>query len=186
MIKEAVELLTTILFNPTRKGLNCLLKGLQREEKYRIFRNFVSNFPEHWLFKFEKPGFDDWRLEKLDNQDMDEEELEALMSQEYLEEKDCCGNFNFLPCIIGAKNDSQNQKLTEDNAILKSQQCKTCYWYHTAMSIIVEGPECKENDELSTLINELDDSLELFQVPLEEYFISASTNVNDSTFATDL
>ena len=75
MIKEAVELLTTILFNPTRKGLNCLLKGLQREDKNRLFRNFVSNFPEHWLFKFEKPGFNDWRLEKLDNYDFDEEDL---------------------------------------------------------------------------------------------------------------
>ena len=65
-IKEAANLLTTILFNPTRKGINCLLTGLTREEKARLFRNFVSNFPDQWNQKFDKVEFDDWRLEKLE------------------------------------------------------------------------------------------------------------------------
>ena len=108
------------------------------------------------------------------------------MDQGYLPESSCYGNFNHLPCLVGARNDSQNHKLNDENATEKSQQCRTCYWYHTAINIVVEGPECKENEELSSLVGELDDSLDIFQVPLEEYFVTASTNVNDSTFATDM
>ena len=46
-----------------------------------------------------------------------------------------------------------------------------CYWYHTGMNIIMEGPKLDESSELEKLINELDDSSELFTVSAEQYFI---------------
>ena len=52
-IKEANDLLTTILYNPTRKGLNGKLSKITREQKYKLFRNFSKNFPEKWWYKFD-------------------------------------------------------------------------------------------------------------------------------------
>lgn len=77
-IKEAQNLLTTILYNPTRKGLNGQLKEICREQKLKLFRNYAKNFPEKWLFKFDQQVFNEWRLEYLENADLEDEDFEEL------------------------------------------------------------------------------------------------------------
>ena len=52
-LRGAIELLRTVNFNETRKGLNAELKGLKRTEKHKLFRTLASNLPAAWCEKFE-------------------------------------------------------------------------------------------------------------------------------------
>ena len=75
-------------------------------------------------------------------------------------------------CLAGPKNDGKNGKLKDDNYARKSQQCKMCYWYNTAMNIITDGPTFDGSEELQKLMSELDDNLDLFKNPADQYFVS--------------
>ena len=56
-LKTAIELLRTVNFNSTRKGLNGQLKALQPTEKHKLFRELASNLPFEWCKKFDIEEF---------------------------------------------------------------------------------------------------------------------------------
>ena len=78
--KDAAELLRTVLYNSTRKGLNGELKALNTAEKHKLFRNFAKNFPPKWCEKFDIPEFNEWRLEYVENIDLEEEDFDELVA----------------------------------------------------------------------------------------------------------
>ena len=75
-----MELLRTVLFNATRKGLNEQLKALDKAQKHRLFRNFAKQFPLKWCEKFDQPEFNEYRMEFMDNCDWEEQEFEELIA----------------------------------------------------------------------------------------------------------
>ena len=91
-----------ILYNPTRNGLNSQLDKLDKSKKFSLYRSYAKNFPEKWLYKFDMPCFNEQRLEY----NGDEEELEDLTAEEFLDEAKCCGNNVLKPCLRGEKNDN--------------------------------------------------------------------------------
>ena len=115
-----------------------------------------------WCEKFDRPEFYEWRLENGEDSQFVAAEV---ITQQFLVDEECCGNFDLLPCLSGTTNDDENSYLNEENATQKSEQCKYCYWYTTCMNIIMDGPGIKESKVLQTLVNELDDDLAIFTVP---------------------
>ena len=125
--------------------------------------------------------FDSYRLEYVANVDLDPEEFEQMVTEEYLDESECCGNFNLKPCLVSTKNDEANKDLTDDlddRFTQKSHQCKRCYWFHTAMNIILDGPSLEESQELTDLLDELDGTEELFTNTSDEFFIMSLFQMN--------
>ena len=90
---------------------------------------------------------------------MDEDEFKELLNEKFLEESECSGNFALLVCISNSTNDEKNKELTDDNLSQKSQQCHACYWYNTAMNVMTDGPSLEDSEELTKLIDELDDDI---------------------------
>ena len=181
-MKEAAEYLTTVLYNSTRKGLNEELKALNVTQKHKLFRNFAKNFPLKWCEKFDQDAFIQWRLEYAANYDLDEDEFEELAKQAYMKEEECCGNYEMLVCLSGSKNDEKNAELKDDRLAQKSQQCRACYWYNTAMNIVTDGPSFDDSEELQQLMSELDDNLDLFKHPAEQYFVNTLFSQNLGNF----
>ena len=94
----------------------------------------------------------------------------------------CCGNFKMLVCLNSNKNDAKNSSLNDDSYGKKSQQCEHCYWYHTAVNVLTDGPQLENSSALIKLLNELDDDLDIFKKPADEYFVSKLFDKNFALF----
>ena len=138
-------MLRTVNFNETRVGLNKELKGLKKEEKHKLFRSLASNLPLEWCKKFDAEEFKPYRLEYTEDLDLEEEDFNKLDAEPYLNKTKCSGNYRMLVCLSSNKNDAKNSAIKEDSFAKKSQQCEHCYWYHTAVNVLVDGPSLEES-----------------------------------------
>lgn len=114
-LKNAIELLRTVNFNSLRKGLNAELKALEPVQKHKLFRELASNLPLEWCKKFSNEEFLFYRLEYMEDLDLEEEKFNELDAQQYLDRDKCCGNFRMLVCLNSDKNDDKNASLPEDS-----------------------------------------------------------------------
>lgn len=76
-----------------------------------------------------------------------------------------------LVCLSGDKNDSKNAAHGDESYARKGQQCRRCYWYHTAVNVITDGPQLEDSPALIKLMDELDDDLDIFKQPADQYFV---------------
>ena len=109
------------MFNETRKGLNAELKGLDKPEKHKLFRSLASNLPLEWCQKFDGKDFKEYRLEYVEDLDLEDEDFEKLNAEPYMNKNKCSGNYRMLVCLSSSKNDAKNANLKEDNYARKSQ-----------------------------------------------------------------
>ena len=77
--------------------------------------------------------------------DLEEEDFNKLDAEPYLNKTKCSGNYRMLVCLSSNKNDAKNAAIKEDSFARKSQQCEHCYWYHTAVNVLVDGPSLEES-----------------------------------------
>ena len=89
MIVKAHQLLQVILYQPAPQNLNSKLKKLTSEQKIQLFGSFAKNFSLKWLQKFDKEAFRQYRLEYVDDKDLDEDEFELMDLQDYKQESVC-------------------------------------------------------------------------------------------------
>ena len=57
---------------------------------------------------------------------------------------------------------------------VKSEQCRACYWFNTAVYILVQIKQVgKTNGKINELLNALDDKSEIFLLSAQDLYIKA-------------
>ena len=69
---------------------------------------------------------------------LDDSTFANMDAQEYMSIDQCCGGEEYFVCIVTPKNDAQNAGHADTLITQKSEQCKRCYWFNTAVYMLVQ------------------------------------------------
>ena len=105
-------------------------------------------------------------MEYKESPDLDDAAFDQMDAQQYMSVDNCCGGEEYFVCVVTSKNDALNEDHSDMVIKTKSEQCKACYWFNTAVHILVQAKQLKNtNHQINELLNNLPDNLDLFLVP---------------------
>ena len=124
-------------------------------KKNAEFRNFVWRylgyyFPMQWCQNFDQKCFDRFRIENNRSScssDAGSEQRALRNEVPFLSSEDCQGPVRRMCCLSNNKNDFIRESGDHEERFNRSEICKECYWFMSAINTVMEGGEYIVDDE---------------------------------------